>query len=500
MQANPVTPGDFRRILILTLIIGLVLLAWQSVRDTVVNNDAIRYLEMADAIINGDWQYAFSLYSMMLYSMLIALVQALLAPGIVASAYIVNGLLFAVFAWAFLVTIYRLGADRQIMTIAAVVLLLHPALLKYSSMIIRDHGFVAFFTLGMGNLLVYALRRERRWLYFAIAGLFVSGLFRFEGMVYVAALPILLLAATGPLSRHWKLLLTLGLVFAAGGLVAMYFWYTRVVPENTSGLKFFMQSSTYFLSALRQKADMVSTGVLVKYNADDAWLFILSGFLAILVKTVINRVTIIYGALSIHGLLKLPPFNQPDVRRLFVMIVGLNLLILFGSMLTTHLVVGRYTLSVVVMLLFPAVYSLNYLADNFRLAGKGMKTISVIVVLFITVSALQQLSHGESKPHIREAADWIAGNIDHSAVIASNSTTLLYHAGHSHMAKDSRNIAIGPGYNSWKKIRQSDYFAIVGKAGRKTDTGKINAESAGELVREFAGKSGQVLLYRTLRR
>lgn len=490
------TKNEYYRILAAAIIASFVISFLKVYNDTLVNDDAVLYLTIADHMLAGEWEHALSFFHRPFYPMLIYAASFVTGLDTISAAHIVNALLASALVYAFLYTFYHLGASGRLLMVAAVLVLFFPTFVKYKTMIIREHGFLAGLFFSIGNILLYARYRKHRYLALAIVSLLFASLFRFEAMVYAGALPLVAYVAYTDKRPSLKTVLVLMGIFIVAGLVALYLWLgwgsEGPVSDRLSGI--INSKLGYFFS----KADIVADQVLEKYNRGEARAFMLAGLLSILLISIIERITIVYGAIAIYGYPKLVTFLGSKGFRCWQLFVGIAMITLLGILMVYHIALGRYAIAISGILLIPAIYGLYHLLFINQSAGKHIKlAVTAVTVLFLLVHTVQKISSGDEKVHIRQAADWIRNNIDNSEIIASNDSKLLYYSGHSYFNKTRNGLIAGTSeVNPWSKANQASYLAITRKSTKKSVTDVPAIVSTSRLVHQVSSDRGSVSIYK----
>ena len=157
-----------------------------------INNDGIFYLLAAeDVLLHGSAATHVGL-KWPLYPLLIAGLSYVTHLPLTASALIWQAFFQVILVISFINIVRVLGGNKTIQVLAAAVIILHPTLNEYRSLIIRDFGYWAFLLTGFYYLLRYS--QYPSWGN-VLAWLFSVGLatlFRIEGVVIIALSPLLL--------------------------------------------------------------------------------------------------------------------------------------------------------------------------------------------------------------------------------------------------------------------------------------------------------------------
>ena len=156
-------PAFLRDVRFPAILASLVLSAWCLFLDDVINNDGILYVRTAELISRGEWQAAIGSYKWFFYPLLMAIVGKLTGLSLELSAHVLNAGFTALTVVTFISLVRELGGSRSVVMAAAILVLLFPGLNEYRSFVIRDAGYIAFYTLAL-LLFVRNLKGPTWWL------------------------------------------------------------------------------------------------------------------------------------------------------------------------------------------------------------------------------------------------------------------------------------------------------------------------------------------------
>ena len=148
---NAIARSPFFSIFFSAAAISILLSIWAATTGSVVNTDAICYLQSADTMpaglhaamtVCGQAQWPF-------YSALIFSVVHLASLSNVAAAYLLNGFFSLISVVTFVGIIHFLNPARRLLWLAAAVILLSHDFNAIRQYIIRDHGFWAFYLVSI---------------------------------------------------------------------------------------------------------------------------------------------------------------------------------------------------------------------------------------------------------------------------------------------------------------------------------------------------------------
>ena len=188
------TKNDLKVILITTSIISLFLSFSQVLVDPVINSDGILYVQAGSFIQNNEWALASKLYNWLFYPYILANISTLFSISLEHSAYVVNAFFSAITCVSFVLIVKEFGGkNKAILCFSSVIILCFPNLNEYRNMVIRDHGYWAFYLLGCYFFIRAYKKPSVKTVTFLISSLTLASLFRVEGGFFLLTLPLLLL-------------------------------------------------------------------------------------------------------------------------------------------------------------------------------------------------------------------------------------------------------------------------------------------------------------------
>ncbi|MEA3332542.1 MAG: phospholipid carrier-dependent glycosyltransferase, partial [Pseudomonadota bacterium] len=171
------------------VLLSFILSLWVSFTGGIVNLDGILYLNVADLLGKGDFSGAAELYGWFFYPLLIAGVHKISGFGLEMSAHLLTALFSALLTYAFLACVRELGGNRKILFLAAIIIIFHPVFMEFRAKIFRDHGYLAFYLLGVLCFLKFYGLPLWRYAFLWGLSMLVATLFRIEGLLFLSMLP-----------------------------------------------------------------------------------------------------------------------------------------------------------------------------------------------------------------------------------------------------------------------------------------------------------------------
>ena len=492
-------------------------------QDHMPNDDGVLYLLSAEQFAEGEWSKALQLYDWPLYGTLIASVHVLSGMGIETSAYALNGLLQAVLVFVFLGVVSALGGDRKTVLAASVLILIFPNLNEYRSEIIRGHGYWAFAMLGLFFLLKYVRQCEAGYLVACVAALALAGLFRIEGLVLMALVPLaFLLDPRNAVALRVKRLTWVYSVylFVAGFvLAALYFGEVggdslRLWDKPADMLIRFYSALS---SDLSHKVAILQKDFLIPYSDEYAWSIVAASIIIILFTEIAVSVGFVVGFLAVYAWLRTNVIGDIYQRRIVYFFMASNLLMLAAFVLSLGFLTGRYPIALTLLVMLFAPFGLVALYRQLTgSVGDGLRqrrwinAVFVIAALALFVDGIYSFSPG--KVHIKQAAAWLNEHTSPADRILSLDAPLLYRSGTLrweryleyrqqwqgvHSVRDAKELTLGDILKTtdW---RQFDYIAALVSRKAPDQQAHIEGIISSSPIKEFYNRKGdRVLIYTT---
>ncbi len=402
-----------------TALLGLLLSLWQIHNTPQINHDAVYYL----LALQGDTASIEQIGNWLFYPYLIEGVSLALGLEPEQAAQVLNILLDTLLVLAFLRLIEILGGSRSALLWAALLVLSLPYLNDNRAEIIRDHGYWAFTLVAI--IAYLRLFREFSWKNLLLWNLamITATLFRVEGAVFLAFMPLGLLLNT---AQPWPLRLrctgkallpvvAIGLAFA----LAMAFsgsFQNRLAAAitNAGGLL------SIFTETVPRKAALLQRGVLPQFSQSTAEIMIYLGVIYSIAKDLFSSLSWLY-----FGILLLrrwfPAENLPgEARRVIGLYAAISFLVLFLHGAQHFVMVSRYTLALALVLLVIVVFSLEELQRKVRENPRLKPRMVVIAICIALLFADSLISSAKPKVYILDAARWAQENLPDGARVLTD--------------------------------------------------------------------------------
>ncbi len=482
-------------------VLSLILSYLAGVHETVINPDAICYLQSAESLPQGlsfvtqlCGQAKWPFYSIFIFSLASATKFSYLT-----SAYILDALFTLISVVSFIAIIQSLKNNIRTLCFAAFVILFAHQFNTVREYIVRDHGFWAFYLLSIVCLMRYF--RFPQWSY-ALAwsmSLVIATLFRIEGVVFLVLLPLVTFLETKKsfLSRIQSFL-QLNTVFFLG-LICVCVWMFFRGTEHLGRLNEIqfqiLHGFTVITEHFQIRANLLAQHILSQYSAHDASLIFIIVLISWFVIQIVENLSLIYAVLVIYAWWnKLLKTFDPMTRFILWGYIIVNIFITFVFLVEHMFLTKRYLLplSLILMIWIPLAL------DDLYHQWQKRKWPLVFALFCIIISGYSSMmDRGYPKKYIHDAGNWLNLNLPEKAKLYSNDYQLMYYSqrfGNDIFKKAPEFLkenAISNG--KWK---QFDFLAL------RFDKKKITKDNMlinelGQPIQVFANKRGdQVIIYK----
>lgn len=440
---------------VIAAFIGSILISlWSLYADGVINNDGVEYLHAANQILEGNWQDAVRLFKWPFYPFLLSVGSNISGLDAETVAHIFNALFYAVLVVTFIALCVEYGGDRRVVIAAVFVILLLPSLNNIRSFVIRDPGYLSFYLLA---LLYFTQFYKVPSMGRGIAGLsclVLATLFRVEGLAFLVFTPFLFFSKR---SRHPVVIIIV--LLALVGVVFVFGWWAFQPTQTLDYASVFHQPVAVIQNAWSQishatttRLDLIEGKLLSRHNQDfGVIVLILTGLVIVIVES-FGKLTILHAGLIIYGLRQKILFPIVRLRKLWLSICLINLMVLTVYIFAHWVVAPRYPLALALTLLIASPFALAHLWQRWseKTERRGRRWILPTLVILILLTGINGLDLATRKKHLKEAGIWLKDNAPQSASIYTNDKILGYYSG--------RETEVG-GYFGYSKDLLSQVFA-----------------------------------------
>lgn len=449
--------NDLRRVSLVywtAILLSLVLSTWLSIRETVINPDAVCYLLSAQTYGEAGFKAAMQFCPQAqwpFFSIVVALFSKLTHLSLTNAAYCLDAFFSAISVAAFIGIVHLLGGSNRVLWFAAGVILFSHEFNSVKQYIIRDHGFWAFYLLSLFCLIQSFKKVNSRFL-FALgfgASLLLASLFRIEGALFLLFVPWAVWFC-----RHYSLKERFHLFFilnsvtlTIGFFAAVYLCWHVYYAEQALGklgrvveLVHQLQHGVGIMIERYQTLKLnISQHILTQDSIHEAGLVLSLLLVAWYLVSVLGNLSWGYGAIVLFTWLKVKmPSSFKMAKPAVLAYLIINVIVTFGFLAEQLFFSKRYLIALSLILMLWVPFGLDFICQWFILRQSQSNTakrspviFSGMVGILIIISALGGfIDFGYSKAYLRQAGDWMAKNIPENAALYANDMQLYYYTKH----------------------------------------------------------------------
>lgn len=463
-----------RPLLVFAVIVGNILMsAWCLSQDPVINNDGVTYIAIAQLIVDGDWQQAINYYSWPYYPLLLATVSKLLLIDLELTAHALNFFFVAALSLGFICIVaefseqsgYKaknLGQHNRIVLIAALVIVLFPSLTKYRSFIIRDFAYLSCYLWSLYFIFKYCVSGRLKHLFSWLALAVLGCLLRFESIAFVLLAPYFFFLISKPDNqiRRPTLMILISLLVTVG--IALFWWYANdkysatIAHAQSQGEDMANLWDLFFANTRSENNQQLTFAIFIQQALKN---------LGNLAYELTRRMAVLYLIFAIITYTKNLALKIGAQKKVWLIYIGVNLLILLGFSFFNNFLVSRYTLATALTLLILSPFAINLLYEQLVSTGSTAKKVLLMFIVIVLVGiSLERLNIQTDKLALKEAGVWLAENATPDARIFSTDKVINYYAGRNiddteYTLHNYKNLVAS---FVRKQIKSEDYIAFAG--------------------------------------
>lgn len=460
--ANFSPSQNFNHFRITVVLVSFLLSVLAVVTDDIINADGILYVNMAEAYLEGGLSASAELYNWPFFAILTALVSKLLFIPLEASAYLIN---IAFYVW--LTDILLLISHSFLPTlrhtiVAGLLILSFYTLNEYRDFIIRDVGYWSLSFLALWQFLKFERTLLTRYLFSWQVFAIMAILFRVEGTVILAAMPLyLFLMPNHSITRKLKYT---AIAYSLPVMAALSVTFVYVLSSGYSAAFGKLNNILYyadvnaFLSDYQENISYIADHVMAKIAPDQAPLFYNSGLVGMLTSEIIAGLSIGFIVILLMSYLQkssAPPSSQ---NKLFIFFLLINFLILTVFIYQQQFMSTRYCMMAILTLFLLLLPRLSHYI--LLIWDKRWNVSAVIILLLLIYSVGDAFHHTSSKTYIKTTAAWGAKSLPDGADVITNDHFIKYYFEQNH---GSSSIKLKTALSSPEKIMSADYLILVSK-------------------------------------
>ena len=415
--------AERRRIYLLAAAASLLLSLFAVWQNDLINHDGVLYLRA----VEGDAGSIRWIGNWLFYSKLIGGLARLTGLDTENSAYLLNALLDLLLVLAFLRFVEELGGRReQTLAWAAILVLALPYLNGNRAEIIRDHGYWAFTLVAMIHYL--RLVRNFSWKALLLWNLFmaIATLFRVEGAVFLALMPLGMLLRSVPLRQRIGET-ALACLPVAATLALLWAWMAQDGDTGNRLTKLLANSGQLleiFTTGIPRKAEQLRDEVLPDLSRGTATLVLYFAVLLSVAKDLAESLSWPLAFIILFRRWFPAPGLPGDYGRLLLPYAAISLLVLFVQGSRHFIMVSRYTMALALLLLPVAVFSLDEFWRRYRHGQAPAWLTALVLASLLWLAGDSLVNASDRKPYITDAARWAAAHLPPGSRVVTDYETL----------------------------------------------------------------------------
>ena len=403
------------------------------IQDGQINRDGLLYLKQAYLIAEGNWKEGLAQYPWPFFSVLIAVFHKLTNLHLQLVAHGVDLVLFGIAALFYLKTLQIIYIkEKQVLFYGGIILLSFiPIMDDYVGMVLRDHGLWAGCMMGtffyFKNLKEYSLKNSITWQF----GFLFACLFRPEGLVILALLPLWNLIQNSS-QKFKKLVLDYSLIILLALLSLFAILLLNIDLMNivsSSRLTDFIDRLLLFLSLLTKSLPIHSDDMfLSKLLEDYSLLMTVASLSIILVFKWTKGLGLLHGGFLFYSFLKKKNLKNVYQKHLYFLAI-LSFILVSINLFTVYVLTNRYWVFHwfwIFMLITPVLVNIFNLKTS-----KQNDILKILVSFYLFVSIVNVLLDSNNTNVEMEAGYYLSAitKVDDKSVTLINAERVGYYGG-----------------------------------------------------------------------
>ena len=422
--------------------------------------DGLLYLHTAKAFLTGGLHASLKVYPWAFYPILIAITSKITTLSLLHSTFILNTVLDLLGVWMFIAVIKQLGGSKILQLLGALLILTLPYLNHYRGDILKGHGYYAFALLAILLLMRFASTRQWRYAISWSIAMLVATLFRAEGAVLFAALPLALLfqkerRVLAVLQAYTVQIITaLALIniYLLLHFNAIHFGLLTNITTNTPHSLFSVLRAKHQLIA----ATITGHGTLLR---TETTYFLGGGITGIFLGVLLRVFGITFPLLAGYAIFQKCIPTKNTGKPIYILAVLLNLLIPAVFLLKYFYISERYFGLLMILLLLAVPFAIQKIYQNYREHKPtitGSRWLFIIVVIGVAYNIIAGIGHfGPSKTYIIKSGYWVKKHAPTNSKFCTSDTQLFYYTGERGQLINSAQQLLHQ-----YKTKQCNYIAI----------------------------------------
>ncbi|MCU7836088.1 MAG: hypothetical protein KZQ83_12670 [gamma proteobacterium symbiont of Taylorina sp.] len=420
-----------RHIYVTTAFLSVLISLWLFISRDIISRDAILYIDIAKAFLDGGISAAFKVWGWPFYSFVIAFIHQLTGFSLENSAYFLTIVFETIISVIFVKLYSKIAFDGARLWVAMLFILTFVTLNDYKGDIWREYGFWAFSLMAIYQFILYFQNHKKVNALLWQCCIFTATLFRIEAVVFAVLAPFyFLFIQNNSIAERIKKILALNSVFYSVGLMSIIvILFSRqlqyIIFNNLPSQIVYFSANEIFGNFNLAADNFVKYVLPFKYSEAYSHLIIGSGLLTMLIFKLINNFNLVYFGIWLTGSYKgwVNIKKESHVIYYFSSIALLILLIFITSRL---FVSTRYTVLLLLLIGLVFVQYLDYAMS--RLSQQKKKIWLLTLSLFIAIQFLDSIIKiGTKKFPMQQSGEWLTQYIKPDDRIACNEKRLSYY-------------------------------------------------------------------------
>jgi len=490
-------PGFYALVAAASLLLSL----WAIYLDPVINSAGIGDVRAAQFFHDGEWRAGVEWADRPVYALLGAVLSRLTGMSAAYSLYALSAGLLALLTAGFVALVSGLrGGEGRAPLLAALLVLLFPALNGFRSHIIGDAGYWALYVWALAYFMHYAAAGDRRSLGAWTAAMLGAALFAVEALVFL----VLVGAWRYARGRTVKLL-----VIAGGAAVVLVYglWEQQWRAQVPVG-QLLLQPGAQLVDgwhelerALRFKREALSGEFLDEYSRGYDNTALVTALLVLVVAGLVKGLGPVYTVLAGGTLAVLRRVLGDGQRYWWGFFAAVGVLLLVVPAVTGFAVSRRDAMIAALTLLAVVPPALDRLAASPPDAPRTRRWLLPLVLVAAIGSGLKGLDLRSGEMHLREAGLWLRATAPAASSLYSNSRIVVYYSGlYGYRPRAEYSWQEAMRMVQRDRWREFPYLALAISADNTHREGILMREIDIEPVKVFTSAEGdRVLIFDTRR-
>ncbi|NOQ81955.1 MAG: hypothetical protein GQ548_05470 [Methylophaga sp.] len=489
MIYSPISNSLHLRFTVAILSMLLSTLAFYT--DDIINSDAILYVYTIEAFTNGGLVEMTKLYNWPFFSIIASLFSQFTHISAELSAKIICAGLFVLFTDALLQLSQKILPSSRHLVIAAVLILSFYTINNYREFIIRDAGYWAFCCIALFQFLCFLDTHKIKHAMLWQVAILVAILFRVEGAVLLAFIPLFVLFD----SQSNKIKSLISLYFLT--LTVLFIGIILAISNDSFSNAFgkISQITNYLnveslLSDFTRRADLISNQIMHSAAADYGPMVLFWGLVSITIYSLIKGISTPYLLLSLLAFKYNHKFIKPHYFAFLSYVVLVNVILLIIVTLKINLVTARYgVLTVTILLLILLPTFCQFIEDIWHRRNKIQLSIVALLLIF---SIGDIFISSNSKEHVKDVTKWAAYELPKNVRVMTTDTTVKYYF---NINNPKATLTFERDINLYTNY---DYMILLQKKKNKALSSQLQDMSI-KSIYEKSGKRDKSIVYQIIR-